>query len=235
MQSIFLWITTSATRIGSAVLNAGAGLSLILLAACGQQAPEQSMPLPQVQVITVAAQTIEDEPEFIGQTEAFRPVEIRPQVSGIIKQVYFTEGRNAKKGDKLYLIDPVPFKAIYLSAKARVAQMQARLNQAKQDLLKVKETTLTQYGAVSEQVAMEMAIGALQQGRSTIAASITGIAGPDGGTAPKPVGTVCFAWTSDNLASISKTYLFQGNREQIREQSTIALLLGLKDLLKQQL
>ncbi len=108
-------------------------------------------------------------------------------------------------------------------------------NQAKQDLLKVKETTLTQYGAVSEQVAMEMAIGALQQGRSTIAASVTGIAGPDGGTAAKPVGTVCFAWTSDNLPSISKTYLFQGNREQIREQSTIALLFGLKDLLKQQL
>lgn len=107
-------------------------------------------------------------------------------------------------------------------------------NQAKQDLLKVKETTLTQYGAVSEQVAMEMAIGALQQGRSTIAASVTGIAGPDGGTAAKPVGTVCFAWTSDDLTSISKTYLFQGNREQIREQSTIALLFGLKDLLKQQ-
>jgi nicotinamide-nucleotide amidase len=104
-------------------------------------------------------------------------------------------------------------------------------NQAKQDLLKVKEITLTQYGAVSEQVAMEMAIGALQQGRSTFAASVTGIAGPEGGTPAKPVGTVCFAWTSDDLPSISKTYLFQGNREQIREQSTIALLFGLKELL----
>ena len=107
-------------------------------------------------------------------------------------------------------------------------------NQAKQDLLKVKEATLTQYGAVSEQTAMEMAIGALQQGRSTIAASVTGVAGPDGGTTAKPVGTVCFAWTSEDLPSISKTYLFQGNREQIREQSTIALLFGLKDLLNQQ-
>ena len=108
-------------------------------------------------------------------------------------------------------------------------------NQAKQDLLKVKETTLSQYGAVSEQTAMEMAIGALQQGRATIAASVTGIAGPDGGTAMKPVGTVCFAWTSEDLPSISKTYQFQGDREQIREQSTIALLFGLKDLLNQQL
>ena len=104
-------------------------------------------------------------------------------------------------------------------------------NQAKQDLLKVKESTLTQYGAVSEQVAMEMSIGALQQGRSTVAASVTGIAGPEGGTHAKPVGTVCFAWMSDDLPSISKTYLFQGNREQIREQSTIALLFGLKELL----
>ena len=104
-------------------------------------------------------------------------------------------------------------------------------NQAKQDLLKVKETTLTQYGAVSEQVAMEMAIGALQQGRSTIAASVTGIAGPDGGTMAKPVGTVCFAWASEIFPSKTKTYLFQGNREQIREQSIVALLTGLQDLI----
>ncbi len=86
----------------------------------------------------MATQTIQDEPEFIGQTEAFRPVEIRAQVSGIIKKVYFTEGRNIKKGDRLYLIDPVPFKAIYLSSKAKVAQAQARLDQAKQDLARVK-------------------------------------------------------------------------------------------------
>jgi len=107
-------------------------------------------------------------------------------------------------------------------------------NQAKQDLLQVKEATLTQYGAVSEQTAMEMAIGVLQQGRATISASVTGIAGPDGGTPEKPLGTVCFAWTGEDLPSISKTYLFEGNREQIREQSIIALLFGLKDLLGQQ-
>ena len=107
-------------------------------------------------------------------------------------------------------------------------------NQAKHDLRQVKEATLTQYGAVSEQTAMEMAIGALQQGRATISASVTGIAGPDGGTPAKPVGTVCFAWSGEDLPSISKTYLFEGNREQIREQSIIALLFGLTDLLGQQ-
>jgi membrane fusion protein (multidrug efflux system) len=91
-----------------------------------------------VEVVTVTAITVPDEPEFIGQTEAFRPVEIRSQVTGIIKEVFFTEGRNVKKDDRLYLIDPVPFKAIYFSGKARVAQAQARLLQAEQELARVK-------------------------------------------------------------------------------------------------
>lgn len=119
---------------------AGGCLGMVLwLAGCSGSSTSPPAPqAPQVEVITVATQTIQDEPEFIGQTEAFRPVEIRAQVSGIIKKVYFTEGRNIKKGDRLYLIDPVPFKAIYLSSKAKVAQAQARLDQAKQDLARVK-------------------------------------------------------------------------------------------------
>lgn len=112
---------------------------VVMLGGCADKGSEQAAPpLPQVDVITVATQAIQDEPEFIGQTEAFRPVEIRSQVSGIIKKVYFTEGRNVKKGDRLYLIDPVPFNAVYLSTKARVAQAQARLTQAKLDLSRVK-------------------------------------------------------------------------------------------------
>jgi len=114
------------------------GFCLILVAGCAEKAPmDVAAPAPQVEVITVTTQVIQDEPEFIGQTEAFRPVEIRSQVSGIIKKVFFTEGRNIKKGDQLYLIDPVPFRAIYLSAKAKVAQAEARLDLAKQDLARV--------------------------------------------------------------------------------------------------
>ena len=139
MQRIFQWITLPAARAQPAMTRITTALLLILLSACSAQAPENPpLPPPQVEVITVTTQTVDDEPEFIGQTEAFRPVEIRPQVSGIIKQVYFTEGRNVKKGDRLYLIDPVPFNAIYQSSKARVAQAQARLNQARQDLARVK-------------------------------------------------------------------------------------------------
>lgn len=121
------------------IMGMNVGLFLTLQTGCSQKLPTSpSPPLPEVEVITVTTQMIQDEPEFIGQTEAFRPVEIRSQVSGIIKKVFFTEGRNVKKGDQLYLIDPVPFKAIYLSSKARVAQAQARLDLAKQDLARVR-------------------------------------------------------------------------------------------------
>jgi membrane fusion protein (multidrug efflux system) len=126
-------------------------------------------PPPTVEVVTVATQTVTDEPEFIGQTEAFRPVEIRSQVTGIIKQVFFTEGRNVKKGDRLYLIDPVPFKGDYLSAKAKVTQARAWLVQANRDLARVKplleEQAVSQkdvHDAVAEQLAAKAALEAAQ-------------------------------------------------------------------------
>lgn len=129
---------TLAIQNGTAVVRVRAGLFLILLAGCSEKAPAPPPPVPQVEVITVATQTVPDEPEFIGQTEAFRPVEIRPQVTGIIKKVFFTEGRNVKEGDKLYLIDQVPFSAAFLSGKAKVAQAQARLVQAEQEAARVQ-------------------------------------------------------------------------------------------------
>jgi nicotinamide-nucleotide amidase len=104
-------------------------------------------------------------------------------------------------------------------------------NQAKQDLLNVSAESLRQYGAVSEEVAIEMAIGALNQGRANVAASVTGIAGPDGGTEEKPVGTVCFAWAGNGIASTATTKHFSGNRQNIREQSILTLLNGIKQAL----
>lgn len=102
-------------------------------------------------------------------------------------------------------------------------------NQAKQDLLQVRNETLVQYGAVSEQTAAEMATGLLKQGRADITVSVTGIAGPDGGSAQKPIGTVCFAWASKNSVVKTRHFLFSGNREEIRQQSVRAMLLGIKD------
>lgn len=95
-------------------------------------------PTPEVEVVTVSTQSIPDEPEFIGQAEASRVVEIRSQVTGIIKERYYEEGRDVKKGDRLYRIDPIPFRAAMLSAEAKVAQAEARLVQAKQNFNRIK-------------------------------------------------------------------------------------------------
>ena len=153
-------------KISILVMLAGLGL----LAGCEQSSAPAPPPVPPtVEVITVTTQTVTDEPEFIGQTEAFRPVEIRAQVTGIIKKVFFIEGRNVKKGDRLYLIDPVPFKGEYLSAKAKVTQAKARLVQAKQDLARVKplleEQAVSQKDvddAVAEGLAAKAALEAAQ-------------------------------------------------------------------------
>ena len=88
--------------------------------------------------MTVAAKTIPDDEEFIGQTESFQPIEVRSQVTGIIKKVFFTEGRDVRKGDRLYRIGPVPFRASVISAKGQVGQALARLARARAELARVK-------------------------------------------------------------------------------------------------
>lgn len=103
-----------------------------------QSASLPAPPVPEVTVMAVTTQTIPDEPEFIGQTESSRPVEIRSQVTGILKARFFSEGRDVKKGDRLYQIDPVRFEAAAMSAKANVAQAEARLVQASQNLDRIK-------------------------------------------------------------------------------------------------
>jgi membrane fusion protein (multidrug efflux system) len=135
---------------------------------CQQEAgapPPQ--PVPQVEVITVTPQTVTDEPEFIGQTESSRPVEIRPQVTGLIKERFFQEGRDVKKGARLYQIDPVPFQAAALSARAKVHQAEARLVQAKQNLARVKPLLAEQAVAqkdVDDAVAEELQANAALEG-----------------------------------------------------------------------
>ncbi len=114
------------------------GGAMFLMSCKGEVASSPSRPVPEIGVVTVTAESVPDEPEFIGQAEASRIVEIRSQVTGIIKERYFQEGRKIKKSDRLYRIDPVPFHAAVVSATARVAQAEARLVQAEQDLERVK-------------------------------------------------------------------------------------------------
>ncbi|AWH87927.1 nicotinamide-nucleotide amidase [Limnobaculum parvum] len=92
-------------------------------------------------------------------------------------------------------------------------------NQAKQQLLGVNQQTLSRWGAVSEQTVREMATGALKAARADIAISVSGIAGPDGGSAEKPVGTVWFGWANRDGVVIARKRRFNGNRHQVRQQA----------------
>jgi len=105
-------------------------------------------------------------------------------------------------------------------------------NAAKRELLKVSTSTLKKHGAVSEETARAMARGALRRSRGTIAVSITGVAGPAGGSREKPVGTVCFAWAKGR-ALRSETRHFKGNRAAVRLQSVVHGLDGVMALLEE--
>lgn len=107
-------------------------------------------------------------------------------------------------------------------------------NEAKQSLVGVCEETLKAYGAVSEQTAEQMAEGGALAARADAALSVTGIAGPDGGSEEKPVGLVYIGCYLKGRTVVRKN-LFQGSRREIREQSVEAALLLLKEcLLKEQ-
>ncbi len=106
-------------------------------------------------------------------------------------------------------------------------------DRAKQQLLGVAGETLKQYGAVSEMVAQEMASGALQAAQADLSVAITGIAGPDGGTADKPVGLVWFAWALREGEVHSLCQYFDGGRAKVRQQAVFRALLGLEQLLSE--
>lgn len=103
-------------------------------------------------------------------------------------------------------------------------------NEAKVDLLGVKQETIGSHGAVSEAVAREMAIGALHQSTAGLAVAVTGVAGPGGGTATKPVGLVWFAWASLDGEVRTKFEVFGGDRAAIRNQAVVEALRGLVEL-----
>jgi nicotinamide-nucleotide amidase len=98
-------------------------------------------------------------------------------------------------------------------------------NDAKIEMLGVSPKTLEAHGAVSEATVLEMARGAIAHSHTQVAAAISGIAGPDGGTPEKPVGTVCFAWAADKHLT-SETVYFEGNREKVRRQAVEYALRG---------
>lgn len=99
-------------------------------------------------------------------------------------------------------------------------------NQAKQEMLGVSAETLAANGAVSEETVCEMVRGALKHSHADIALGITGIAGPGGATAKKPVGTVWIAWGNKDGYLHSEQHHFTGEREEVRREAVACALDG---------
>lgn len=99
-------------------------------------------------------------------------------------------------------------------------------NGAKETMLGVPAATLAEHGAVSEPVAAAMAGGALRHSGAGLALSITGVAGPGGGTPAKPVGMVCFGWAAAGESARVETRVFAGDRNAVRRQAVLHALAG---------
>ena len=103
-------------------------------------------------------------------------------------------------------------------------------NEAKIQMLGVRQATLRVHGAVSEHTVLEMARGTLRHSRAQVGVSVSGVAGPGGGTPDKPVGTVCIGWALANGQLRAASFRFEGDRESVRRQSVVAALQGVIDL-----
>ena len=104
-------------------------------------------------------------------------------------------------------------------------------NRAKQEMLGVNAATLEAHGAVSEETVREMATGALAKSQAHISVSLSGIAGPGGGSPKKPVGTVCIGWAVNDAVPLSTTCRLSGDREEVRSRAVAAALRGLIELI----
>ncbi len=104
-------------------------------------------------------------------------------------------------------------------------------NASKTKLLGVSDAILTQFGAVSEPVVIQMVEGLLARTDAGVGVSVSGIAGPGGGTELKPVGTVLFAWAGEGFDACVHRMQFEGDREEVRKQSVEYALRELRRLL----
>jgi nicotinamide-nucleotide amidase len=104
-------------------------------------------------------------------------------------------------------------------------------NDSKQSMLGVNGETLATHGAVSEATVGEMCQGVLRESGADLALAVSGIAGPGGGSAEKPVGTVCFAWQRQGAEPRTSRERFEGDRQQVRAQSVCYLLERLQVML----
>ena len=105
-------------------------------------------------------------------------------------------------------------------------------NISKHKILGVSKDSLKRFGAVSEEVVTEMVDGAVAESRADLGVAISGIAGPGGGSPDRPVGTVCIAWKLKDKQVIRSTFLFEGNRNEVRYKTVVKSLEEAIELIK---
>ena len=105
-------------------------------------------------------------------------------------------------------------------------------NISKHKILGVSKDSLKRFGAVSEEVVTEMVDGAVAESRADLGVAISGIAGPGGGSPDRPVGTVCIAWKLKDKQAVRSTFLFEGNRNEVRYATVVKSLEEAIELIK---
>ena len=105
-------------------------------------------------------------------------------------------------------------------------------NISKHKILGVSKDSLKRFGAVSEEVVTEMVDGAVAESRADLGVAISGIAGPGGGSPDRPVGTVCIAWKLKDKQAVRSTFLFKGNRNEVRYATVVKSLEEAIELIK---
>ena len=98
---------------------------------------------------------------------------------------------------------------------------------AKEQMLGVSHDDLLKYGAVSEEIAWQMAMGAKQHSKAAVIVAATGIAGPGGGMPGKPVGLVHFGWCIGDQSAVCDAKVFEGDRNSVRQQTVLHALEGI--------
>ncbi len=151
-------------------------LAALALSACGRQQQQPKFPPPVVGFVTLHEQTVPLAVELPGRTDPFAVSEIRPQVSGIIKQRLFTEGSVVKAGQPLYQIDPAPYRAAYDSAAANLAS--AKLKAERYAAL-LKQNAIAPQDNDTAQAAYKQALAATEGAKINL--DYTRITAPIGG------------------------------------------------------
>jgi membrane fusion protein (multidrug efflux system) len=140
----------------------------LFLSACSKKAPPPTPPAPEVSVVTVTPRSVADQVELVGEVQAYRTVQVRAQVSGVIVQRPFREGSQVGANDVLYRIDPTTYEADYRSAKAQAADAEARLANAETNAGRLRP--LLADNAVSRQD-VDNAEAAVKQARAAVDAA----------------------------------------------------------------